>query len=279
MNLGSFAFENLRRRPARTALTVFAVALGIAAIVALTGIAWGFEASWQRANDERGTDLIVTRVASENTMPSPFAASGPQARLEGLPHVARVVGLLSEMLTVSPDAPPCFVFGWTYRSYLWDHLRVVSGHAPSSDAAAEVLLGTLAAQTLHKAQGDTLEIEDRAFRVSGIFETDTVVESGAVVMTLGRMQEIMDKPGKVNVLNLKLDAEARPPDIQAIKDRVRTEMPGFAAITSGELVGRNAVVRLSKAMSNATMVSSGERNSIATSEITKSSALPARAGK
>jgi putative ABC transport system permease protein len=78
MNLFDFALLNLYRRPARTGLTVSAIAIGIAAIVALTSIAWGFEASWQKANDARGTDLIVTRIASENTMPSPFPAEKPQ---------------------------------------------------------------------------------------------------------------------------------------------------------------------------------------------------------
>ena len=254
MNLLGFALGNLRRRPARTVLTVSAIALGIAAIVALTGIAWGFEASWQKANDARGTDLIVTRVASENTMPTPFAAAGPQRELETYARVTQVVGLLSEMLSVSADAPPCFVFGWTYRSYLWDHLRMVSGREPASDEAAEVVLGSLAAQLLRKKTGDTLEIEDQSFRVVGVFEADTVVESGAIVMTLGEMQKIMDKPGKVNVLNLKLQAGTSQSEMQEIRDRVRRSMPGFAAITSGELVRQNAVVRISKAMSNATML-------------------------
>jgi putative ABC transport system permease protein len=83
VTLISFALTNLYRRPARTVLTVCAIALGIAAVVALTSIAWGFEASWQKANDARGTDLIVTRVASENAMPSPFLEAGPQQILKG----------------------------------------------------------------------------------------------------------------------------------------------------------------------------------------------------
>ena len=95
MNLLRFAYDNLTRRPARTTLTMTAISLGIAAIVALTAIAWGFEASWQKANDARGTDLIVTRLASENTMPSPFIAEKVRPALVNLPHVRQVVGLLS----------------------------------------------------------------------------------------------------------------------------------------------------------------------------------------
>lgn len=257
MNLFDFALGNLYRRPARTSLTVSAISLGIAGVVALTSIAWGFEASWQQANDARGTDLIVTRVASENAMPSPFLAAKPQETLKGYPHVQDVVGLLSEMLTVSENAPPVFVFGWAYGTYLWEHLRLVDGRWPGSDTEPSVMIGSLAAELLHKKTDDTMEIEGRQFRVAGTFESSAMVENGAVLMTLTQAQQITDKPGKVNVLNIKLDGHVADADIDDIKARVRETMPGFVAITSGELVSRNTVVRISKAMSNATILIAG----------------------
>ena len=257
MNLFSFAFGNLYRRPARTFLTVSAISLGIAAVVALTSIAWGFEASWQKANDARGTDLIMTRLASENAMPSAFVAHDHEQALKTFPHVQAVVGLLSEMLSVSDNAPPVFVFGWAYGSYLWDHLRLVNGSWPSADTEPVVVIGSLAAELLHKKIGDTLEIEGRQFRVAGIFESSAVVENGAVLMTLTQAQQVTDKPGKVNVLNIKLDGHASEADVEELKARVRATMPGFVAITSGELVSNNTIVRISKAMSNATILIAG----------------------
>ena len=252
MNLFGFALGNLYRRPARSSLTIAAISLGVASIVALTSIAWGFEASWQRANDARGTDLIVTRLASENAMPSPFLADKLQATLKGYPHVQEVVGLLSEMLSVGDNAPPVFVFGWEYRSYLWQHLRLIDGHLPANDTDADIVLGSLAAELLHKKVGDSVEIEGRQFLIRGIFASPAVVENGAVVMTLTLAQQITDKPGKVNILNIKLDDHASDSVIDDFKTRVRETLPGYLAITSGELVRKNAVVRISKAMSNAT---------------------------
>jgi len=252
MNLLSLARHNLVRRPARSGLTVAAVALGIAAIVSLTSIAWGFEAGWQQANDARGTDLIVTRLTSENAMPSPFVAGPQAATLKAMPHVGAVVGLLSEMLSVTEGAPPIFVFGWEYKGYLWDHLRLLRGRWPGTDTEPAAVLGTIAAELLHKDLGDTLEIEGRPFTIVGIFESPALVENGALVITLTAAQQVTDKPGKVNVLNLRLDADAGPADVQAIKDAVRARLPGFVAITSGELVRQNTVVRIAKAMSQAT---------------------------
>ena len=252
MNLFGFALGNLYRRPARSSLTIAAISLGVASIVALTSIAWGFEASWQMANDARGTDLIVTRIASENAMPSPFLADKLQATLKGYPHVQEVVGLLSEMLSVGDNAPPVFVFGWEYGSYLWQHLRLIDGRLPANDTDADIVLGSLAAELLHKKVGDAVEVEGRQFLIRGIFESPAVVENGAVVMTLTLAQQITDKPGKVNILNIKLDDHASDSVIDDFKTRVRETLPGYLAITSGELVRKNAVVRISKAMSNAT---------------------------
>ena len=68
------------------------------------------------------------------------------------------------------------------------------------------------------------------------------------------MQDITDKHGKVNVLNIKLDVAAGEEEIASFKATVRKTLPGYVAITSGELVRDNIAVRISKAMSHATIL-------------------------
>jgi putative ABC transport system permease protein len=76
-------------------------------------------------------------------------------------------------------------------------------------------------------------------------------------MSLTLAQQILDKPGKVNILNVKLDESVAEADLARFKAQVRETLPGFVAITSGELVGKNTVVRISKAMSHATILIAG----------------------
>lgn len=253
MNLTRFALDNLYRRPTRSLLTLAAITLGIAAIVALTAIAWGFEASWQKANTARGTDLIVTRITSENTLPSAFSESNVRAELKNLSEIHDIAGLLSEMLTVGPDTPPLFVFGWEANSYLWQHLQLVQGQWPAAEKK-EAMLGVLAAEMLHKKPGDTLEIEGEAIEVAGIYQSSAMIENGAVLMPLTLGQQLVDKPGKVNILNLRLNQAITPQESEQLRNEIRARLPGFTAITSGELVSQNAVVRISKAMSQATIL-------------------------
>ena len=248
MTFFGLALRGLLRRRMRTLLTVAGIALGIAAVVTLTAISWGFEHSWQRANDARGTDLIVTRATSENTLPSPFDA-GLAAQLRRIEGVHEVAGLLSELLTV--EGAPLFVFGWEPGTFLWKHLRLVEGRWPAP-GTAEAALGALAAETTGRKPGDTVHIGPEAFVVSGIYESAALVENGAVVLELGQVQRLTDKPGKVNVLNLTLAPGSGADRIQAVRATVQATLPGYAAVSSGELVRRNTIVRIAKAMSAAT---------------------------
>ncbi|MFY7949355.1 MAG: ABC transporter permease, partial [Gemmatimonas sp.] len=221
-----------------------------------TSIAWGFEASWQRANDARGTDLIVTRRASENALPAAFRADAVQARLLAMPEVDQVAGLLSELLGVD-EAPPMFVFGWAQGSFLWDHLVLRDGRWPRDDEEPAVVLGALAAELLHKQAGNDLVIEGTRFRVVGIFQSTALVENGAVLMSLAQAQRLNDKPGKVNILNVKLKPGAGEAGAARVRDAVKSSLPGYSAITSGQLVQQNALVRITKAMSAATILVAG----------------------
>src|SRR6185369_16066756 len=103
---------------------------------------------------------------------------------------------------------------------------------PLSDEERVILLGTLAAEQIGKKVGDSVAMETERYEIAGIFESAALVENGAVLMTLAQAQRLNDKPGKVNILNVKLDASATEADAAAIRDGVRNAMPGFAAITS-----------------------------------------------
>ena len=248
MSFWSLALRGLLRRRMRSLLTVSGIALGIATVVTLTAISWGFERSWQQANDARGTDLLVTRATSENTLPAPFDASLAEGlrRIEGVHEVA---GLLSGLLTV--EGAPLFVFGWEPRSFLWDHLRLVEGRWPAP-GRREAALGALAAETAGRGVGDAIRIGAERFAVSGIYQSAAFIENGALVVELPQAQRLSDKAGKVNVLNIKLAPGADAARMNAVRETVRRRLPGFAAVSSGELVRHNTVVRVAKAMSVAT---------------------------
>jgi putative ABC transport system permease protein len=252
MTLAGIAWRNLHARPSRSVLTLVGIALSVAAVVALTALAWGFEASWQRAAEVRGTDAVVTRAASQNALPSPFDA-GVADTLRELPQVREVAGLLSELMSVD-DAPPMFVFGWQADSFLWQHLKLTSGRFPDATGGSQVALGQLAAEQLGKQVGDTVFIDAEPFTLTGIFESPALVENGAALITLARMQQLTDHVGRVNLINVRLHAASDETTLAQFRAAVAQALPGYLAVTAGDLVQHNVMVRLARAMSWAVTV-------------------------
>ena len=184
MSVYAIVLKNLVRRPIRSLLTVTGIAIGIGAVVALTSIAWGFEQAWVGIYAARGTDLIVTRAGSLNPVPAAFPEEATED-LRALPHVVQASDVLSDVVSIE-DVPIVLVFAWESDTFLWDHLHLVSGHWPVDDEEAAVVLGTVAADVLGKTVGSPIRIQTTTFTVSGVFESASLAENGAVVMAAGQ---------------------------------------------------------------------------------------------
>ena len=244
-------FKNLLRRKVRSLLTVVGIAVGVAAVVAMTAIAWGFEKSWTGTYTARGTDLAVTKTASKSPMPAAFdEAVGEQ--LGKLSGVQAVSGLLTDFVGIE-ESPGMIVFGWESGSFLWDHLKLVEGRRPG-DGKKEIVLGTVSAELLGKQTGSTVQIDVSEFIVCGIFESSALVENGSLIMALPQMQALTDNPGKVNFFNLRLDPKVDEAGITALKQTIREKFTGFNAFKASEMASNNTAVQLTKAMGWATSV-------------------------
>ena len=250
MNFLTLVGKNLLRRPTRSLLTMTGIAVGIAAVVALSSIAWGFQRSWAQAYTARGTDLIVTRVTSRDPLPPPFG-DAIKDDLRRLPRVQGVTGLLSDMVSIE-DAPTVLVFGWERDGFLWGHLKLAQGRWPADDSEKTVVIGTVAAEMLKKSVGDTLHIETDDFRICGTFTSAAFVENGTVIMALRQMQRVMDYEGKVNFLNLKLAPGTTDREIEALRQTIKARFSGYNAFTGGEVAQNNTAIQAAKAMSWAT---------------------------
>ena len=244
-------FKNLLRRRTRSLLTVIGIAVGVAAVVTMTAIAWGFEKSWIKAYIARGTDLSVTKTTSKSPMPLPFDSS-VERELQNLPGVQASAGLLTDFMGIE-ESPGMVIFGWETDSFLWEHLKLTAGRWPVPGEKT-VVLGSIAAELLDKKAGSKVQIDVHEFTVCGIFESSALVENGAVIMTLPQMQDLTENPGKVNFVNLRLEPGSTEATLLSYKQLIKTKFPGFSAFQAGELATQNTGVLLTKAMGWATSV-------------------------
>ena len=106
MTFLSIIIRGLLRRPVRTALTLAGIAVGIAAVVALVGMASGYEKSVVKQLEVIGIDVIVSNMEG-GIMPKVFDEK-VQKEIAKLPDVNESTSVLMRMLSIE-DAPMIMV--------------------------------------------------------------------------------------------------------------------------------------------------------------------------
>ncbi|NUM45267.1 MAG: ABC transporter permease, partial [Anaerolineales bacterium] len=199
--------KNLFRRKGRTLLTIFGIAVGVAAIIGLGAMADGLEAGYGAMLSGAKADLVLSQPDSFDISYSAVDET-LGAELAVMPEVDRVAGMLQGFVTAE-GSPVLFVFGHPLDSFILDRFQIKDGISLTDREATRargtpVLLGTAAAESFHKAVGDTLVLGGQTFRIIGLYETGDPFEDAGVVLELREAQEILGKPRQVSLFYVQL---------------------------------------------------------------------------
>jgi putative ABC transport system permease protein len=246
MTFFTIVVRGLIRRPVRTGLTLVGISIGIAAVVALVGMAWGYEKSIGKQLDVIGIDVVVSNM-SGGILPKAFDAS-LQERIAKLPKVAEVTSVLMQMLSVE-DAPMMMVSGREWGGFTWSQLKLVEGRMPRDGNEPAVVLGRLAADVLKKKVGDTVQIETEELPIVGIVDGQAVVENGAIILALPVLQKATGNEGKVNFLDVRVPPGTTKEEVNELCERVKAIFPEGRAMVASEVVGTSQGFRIARAMS------------------------------
>jgi putative ABC transport system permease protein len=243
--------RNLTRRRTRTVLTATGLAVAIAAVLDLVGIAWNFERSFLALFVGKGIDLVVVRAGISNQLSSTLD-QGLAEKLRGIQGVARVA--LSLVDTVSfeqANIASALVNGWESDSLLFRGTRILEGRPFRPGDGRVALLGRVLALNLGKHVGDGLDVAGEPFQVIGIFESESLFENGALIVPLGTLQRMMGREGQVTGFVIQ-GASSDPQAITALRQRIEQAIPGVAATPARDHVERDVQIRLAKVMAWAT---------------------------
>ena len=75
MRFSTFVVKNIIRRRVRSSLTIIGVAVAVGAVVALVGIAFGFEQSFLKIYQKKNVDLIVQKAGEKQKLLSALPES------------------------------------------------------------------------------------------------------------------------------------------------------------------------------------------------------------
>ena len=246
MTFFTIVIRGLLRRPVRTALTLLGISIGIASVVALVGMAWGYEKSIGRHLDVMSIDMVVSNMTG-GLLPKVFDES-LEDQVAGLPNVKETTSVLMLMLSVE-ESPLIMVSGREWGSFTWDTLRVIEGRMPMDGQERAVVLGRMAAEGMKKKVGDTVQIEADELPVVGIVDGGAVIENGAIILSLPLLQQVTGNEGKVNFVDIRFTPKTTKAEIAQLRDRIKEIFPAGRAMEASEVVGTSQGFRIARAMS------------------------------
>jgi putative ABC transport system permease protein len=253
MRFTTIILKNMRRRGVRTALTVLGLGIGIAAVVALLGIAWGFERSFMKLYEAKSIDLVVVKAGVSDRLTSNLDASVGD-KIRKVPGVREVAGSLMDVVSFEEaNLVSVLVNGWEPGSLLFRGIRLKQGRMLQPGDTKVAMLGRVLALNLNKKVGDTVNISGEPFQVVGIFESDSLFENGGLIVPLKDLQRMMGRQGSLSGFVVVGDAPDRR-SVEALARRIEQAVPGVAAVPARDYIQGDLQIRLVKAMAWATSV-------------------------
>jgi ABC-type antimicrobial peptide transport system permease subunit len=226
-------FKNLWGRKIRTLLTIFGIAVGVAAVVTLGALAEGFIEGYSDMAGGSGADLLVAQSDAVDVMFSAVDEAMGEA-LRSLSGVEEATGMVYTF-AATDNAPYFIVYGYDPEGFAIDHFKIVAGESLSRRASTRggkpLLLGRTAAEDLDKSVGDTFRLYESTYRIVGLYETGQPFEDGAAVLLLEDAQQISKKPHKVNAFLLKLRSDA---DVDRLRQRIQQRFSNVTISTSSD---------------------------------------------
>ena len=246
LNLITLALRNLRRRATRTIIVSLSVGLAVASALSLVALADGIKRSVGEGADERGADLtVLSRNASD--IFSGFIAEDMKDKLSLIHGIQAVTGELVMYAPIDHDQQKVLT-GWAADSFFWQRMPISNGHLPGLHEHRVVVLGSGAAEALHKDIGDNLDILDARFSVVGIANYQSALNRSMIYMPLPELQDIAFRQKQVTMFEIKLQPTVAFAEIEAIKAEVG-RMDSLLATPTDQLLQHDRNLLVMKAIS------------------------------
>ncbi|MCD0459359.1 ABC transporter permease [Roseiconus lacunae] len=254
MRFHTLVLRNLSRRLSRTALTLIALSVAVASVVALRGIAKGFTHSFADIYRSHAVDVVVSRQGTADRLSSSVGEESVQA-IASVGGVSRTAGVLLE--TMSLEERQVFgipTMGIARESWLRDDYQWIETVEEVPANAKQLSLGSNLAQRVGLRAGDETLIFEEPFVVAGVFESRSVWENGSMIMPLDQLQLLTDRAGQVTYINVVLEASLDSDQADEIVASIESIDGRLHALPTEEFVGSDTRMKLASAMAWMTSV-------------------------
>jgi putative ABC transport system permease protein len=246
--MNKLVFANLLHRPLRSLISVSAVAIEVIMMLTIIAIMMGQLTGQKRMNNGIGADLIV-RASNAMIFNGINGAVIPvklDAILLGLPHVT-VATPVNQKLSMVDGLEVLWGIDYPTYSQLSPFVFVSGRPLEKPD---EVIVDDIFAATGNGHRvGETILIEKRPFRITGVFEHG---KGGRKLISIDAMDDITGTPGKASAFYLKVDQPENIPlvtkEIHAVHGlgdyQVMTMEEWYSLMTPDHIPALNTAMRV-----------------------------------
>ena len=210
---------NLVHRPLRSLISVVAVALEVTLILLIVGLSLGMLQDSRTRTAGIGADVLVRPPGSSfigafSGAPMPVKVGEVLARL---PHVKSVAPVITQVASTGTLEIIAGIDLPSYESMSAGFHYLEGG---PFQGPYDVLVDDLFAKSNHARVGDTVEILNNKFRISGIVERG---KGARKFIPLSTLQDLIGAKDKATIFYLKLDD---PANADAVVDEIK-RVPGM----------------------------------------------------
>ena len=229
------AVRNIRKRKARTALTVLGIVVGVTAIVALTSVSEGMQlqmTEWIKSS--MGADLIITGTGSSEIMPEGKIPEDYIDTILGLRDVKSASGQLYAMGIV--EGVSSLIQGVDPDVKL-SHITIRHGSMLNEDGMSEAVIGQKLGSRLNIGVGDHLTLSSQSqngkFKIVGLFQTTSMMMDESCIISLRSAQELFGDEGQLSSVLVNLHDST---DASAVKSEIERLLSGVRVVEQSQVL-------------------------------------------
>jgi putative ABC transport system permease protein len=222
--------------------------MAVGAVVALVGIARGFEQSLRAVYEGRGIDLMVLRAGSMQRFSSVLDA-GLGQKIRQLPGVQAVYpGLVDVVSFEDLNLFGVVIQGFPRDAGPLENVKLIAGRAMGPRDRRVVMLGKVLAQNLDKTVGQSFEVvPGETFQVVGIYESFNVFENGSMIMALDELQQLMGREGEVTHFMVRSDQHDQA-TLERLRRQIKALAPAIEAMPTRQYVDASVEIRMARSV-------------------------------
>jgi len=235
MKLKDISINNLRRRKGKVFFLILGLTIGITTVVSLISVTRMMNEDISKKLDEFGANILIIPRSDDLALSYGGMSIGGVAvdsqTLKGsdIPKI-RQIEVRENISTVSPKLIGVVEIEGKKVPLMGVHFQEeerlkkwwkIHGAPPKSPT--EVLLGNEVAVRLFKSTGDTLPINGKAMRISGVLDETGSQDDFLIFGDLNFVQETMKKPGVLSLIEVSAFCNSCP--IEEIVRQISRELP------------------------------------------------------